>query len=378
MTSEPKLTVVHLTGSPFVGGPESQMLGLARSLPPGYRTVFLCFGDGGRSRALLEEVTRHGFAARTLRHDAPHFRAVVSEIAAELSRQHADVLCCHGYKADICGALAARRVGVPVLAVAHGWTSASIKVRINEWLDKLFLRRMDRVVCVSQAQANRVRKTGVPPYRIVTIRNAVWMNGDADPDPEYRARLQALWPHPRAEIVGAAGRLSPEKGFSVLVDAASRIAQQRPSAGFVLFGDGNLRDSLQQQVIRCGLQERFVMAGFRTDLQQYWPHMDVAVLPSFTEGLPCVVLEAFAAGVPVVATRVGGTPELLEDGVHGYLVPPGDPVELAARVKDLLEDAPRRRAMGSAARRLVTSHFNFDVLSAQYQQLFAELVRAKK
>jgi glycosyltransferase involved in cell wall biosynthesis len=263
---------------------------------------------------------------------------------------------------------------VRVIAVSHGWTAATPKVRLNEALDKLSLRWMDRVVCVSQRQAEKVCHAGVRADRTVVIRNAVDCRDSAAADPVFRRRLESLFAQPPARIVGAAGRLSPEKGFPVLVEAARRVVSEDPQAGFVLFGDGPLRNTLARQIAAAGLEGRFVLAGFHADLDDYLPHLDIAVLPSFTEGLPIVVLEAFAAGVPVVATAVGGTPEAVEDGHSGYLVPPGDPHALAERILDLLRCETTRRAMGARARQHVAEHFSFEAQSLLYQRLFQSLV----
>ena len=121
------------------------------------------------------------------------------------------------------------------------------------------------------------------------------------------------------------GRLSPEKGFDLLVEAAALVVREHPRVGFLLCGDGPERPALARRIAEHGLEGKFVLAGFRTDLERLLPAWDLAVLSSHTEGLPVAVLEALAAGVPVVATAVGGTPEVVEDGVSGYLVPPGGP-----------------------------------------------------
>src|SRR5687767_8719454 len=142
------MLIVHLMASPFYGGPEKQMLGLARSLPAAYRSVFLTFAERGLSGALLSEVEKHGFEGIRLRNNTPYLPAAVREVTDHLHR--ADVLCCSGYKPDIVGLFAARRAGVPVVSVAHGWTSATWKVRLNEMVDRFAMRWMDKVVCVSQ------------------------------------------------------------------------------------------------------------------------------------------------------------------------------------------------------------------------------------
>lgn len=366
------MMIVHLMASPFFGGPERQMVGLARHLPASYESAFLSFAEGGACRALLEQARAHGFEAVALEHNYPHLQRAAREIAGHLRRLNADVLCCSGYKPDIIGWLAARRAGIPAVAVSHGWTAATLKVRLNEALDRRVLRWMDHVACVSAAQAVKVRRAGVPPERVTVIRNAIDAVARA-PDPIDQHRLREFFATPPERIVGAAGRLSPEKGFDQLVEAAAIVRRTDPGVGFVVFGDGPLRAALTQQIAGRGLQDRFILAGFHTDLEAFLPHLHLLTLPSYTEGLPVIVLEALAAGTPVVATAVGGTPEVIEDGVSGYLVPAGDPAALARRIRDVLRDDDRRRELGRRGRARVQSEFSLEVQSAAYQRLFESL-----
>jgi glycosyltransferase involved in cell wall biosynthesis len=348
------------------------MLGLARSLPAAVRTVFLSFTEGGRCRPFLAAARRAGFEAHALENDTPRLRAVVRELESYLARTAADVLLCHGYKANLLGRLAARRLGIPAVAVSRGWTGENAKVRLYEALDRRHLRFMDCVVCVSAAQAVRVYRAGVRPGRIRVIHNAVDPERFAQPDPRGRDALEGLFRTPRSLLVGAAGRLSPEKGFDVLVAAAARVLRSHPDAGFVHFGAGPCRPRIERQIAACGIGESFVLGGFRSDLDRLLPHFDLLVLPSYTEGLPNVVLEACAAGVPVVATAVGGTPEVLDDGC-GVLVPPGDPRVLAAGIRAALSRGPALAELGEAGRRRVREHFSFAAQADCYFQLLSEL-----
>ncbi len=371
------MNIAHLTSSPFFGGPERQMLGLARALPDAYRSVFLAFAEGEKHRALLGQVGQHGFEGVVLRHNYPRVGAVVNEIANTLQRLGTDILCCHGYKADLLGWWAARRAGVHVISVSHGWTGATIKVRVYEALDRIVLRWMDCVVAVSEAQAVKVRRWGVPAERVVVVHNAIRPEISEEPTTRHRGLLKGLFAEPFSRIVGAIGRLSPEKGFEHLVKAALIVTRRDPSVGFVLFGDGPLRETLTRQIVASGLQGKFVLAGFRNDVERFLPLMDVLALPSYTEGLPVVVLEAFAAGVPVVATRVGGTPEVVEDGVNGYLVEPEDASALARRIREVLRSEPDRLAMGQRGRQHVLENFTFEAQSVKYQEIFARIVSGR-
>jgi glycosyltransferase involved in cell wall biosynthesis len=124
-----------------------------------------------------------------------------------------------------------------------------------------------------------------------------------------------------------------------------------------------------RRIAELGLEKRFILAGLRDDLDRFLPHWDLSVLPSFTEGLPTVVLESYAAGVPVVATAVGGTPEAVADGVDGYLVPPGDPIALARRILDVLELGKERIVMGQRGRDRVRAEFTFDAQAIRFERI---------
>jgi glycosyltransferase involved in cell wall biosynthesis len=367
------MRIVQLMASPFVGGPERQVLGLAGALPPEHETMFLSFSERGLCRPFLEKARQQGFEAIELIENAPHLRRAAHEVTDHLRRLGADVLCCNGYKPDVIGWRAARLAGVPVVAVSHGWTAATWKVRFNETVDRLVLRWMDRVVCVSAAQAVRVRRAGVNPERIVVIRNAIHTESFERADLSYRARMQTWFSRPRSRLIAAAGRLSPEKGFEQLIAAAAVMAKQNREVGFVLFGEGPLRPALARQIEAAGLSDTFVLAGFHTDLERFLPCCDVVVLSSWTEGLPVIVLEALAAGVPVVATAAGGTPEIIDNGVNGYLVPPGNPESLAWRIAQLLGDDLLRQRMGQAGRKRVAEQFTFAAQSDAYERLFEQL-----
>ncbi|HXD85105.1 MAG TPA: glycosyltransferase [Urbifossiella sp.] len=378
------MNLVHLTASTFFGGPERQILGLAQRLrdaddfPEPISTTIASFAERGRCQAFVEEIRTQGFDAIRLANDFPSIRATLRELSQLLDRCQADVLFCHGYKADILGRIAARRVGIPAVAVSRGWTAENRKVRVYEWLDRRNLRFMDHVVCVSEGQAEKVRRwCSIPEERLSVIRNAARFEAASAREPASRERLLSFF-HPReavAKIVLAAGRLSPEKGFGVLVEAAAAILRNDPATGFVLFGEGVLRPELERRIAELGIARRFLMPGFRHDLDALIGAADIVALPSFTEGLPNVALEASAAGVPVVATAVGGTPEVIADGVSGFLVPAGNPALLAAKVCELLGAADLRRSMGNSGRSWMRTLFTFEAQAASYMELIDRLIR---
>jgi glycosyltransferase involved in cell wall biosynthesis len=367
------MRIVHLTASALLGGPERQMLGLAAALPADYVSTFLSFSEGGRCRRFLAAARTAGFDAAELRSDTPHLWPAVRELNAVLRGNRADVLVTHGYKSNLLGRPAARQAGVPIVSVSRGWTGENLKVRCYEAIDRFHLRFMDRVVCVSAGQARKARAAGVPAGRVRVIRNGARLGAFADPEPAGRESLRQLAGGP-GPVVLAAGRLSPEKGFRLLVEAASVIRRAVPTVRLVVCGEGALRPNLERQIRRLGLAGVVRLAGHRSDLDTMLPWADLAVLPSYTEGLPNVALEAAAAGVPVVATAVGGTPEVVVDGQTGYLVPPGDADRLAERIIDLVREPARAAAFGQAARQRMRDHFSFQAQARDYEAMFAELL----
>jgi glycosyltransferase involved in cell wall biosynthesis len=295
------------------------------------------------------------------------------ELTVDLRHLGAHILCCHTYKPNLVGRLAARRAGIPVVAVSRGWTAESTRVRLYEALDRLNLRWMDRVVCVSEEQARKVRRIGVPAGKVTVIRNAVQTERFANACPDARLELGRFFPRPVEFIVGAAGRLSPEKGFDILIEAAEHVLTNKPSVGFVLFGDGPLRAVLARQVKAKGIQDGFTLAGFRDDLDRLVPHLDLFVQSSHTEGLPNVLLEACAVGVPVVATAVGGTGEIIDHDVNGRLVPPRDSRALAVAIREILDCESSRKRMGDSGSRIVRQKFTFEAQSDAYVRLFGDM-----
>ena len=367
------MRVVHLIASGFYGGPERQILGLCRELAPGIESSILLFSEGGRCRDFRRHARAAGVEACELRADAPRLVAAIREVAA--CCEGAGVLFCHGYKAALLGRPAARRLDIPAVAVSRGWTSENWRVRTYTVADRAHLKCMDHVVAVSDGQARKCRRAGVARQRLSVIRNSARLEAfAAAPRPEARRELLRHFPGYRpARVVVAAGRFSPEKGFDVLIDAAALAFRNDPGAALVLYGEGDLRPSLEARVRERQLPGRVVMPGFVADLDGLTAAADVVALSSHSEGLPNVLLEASAAGVPVAATRVGGVPEVVADGVSGLLSPPGDAAALAHNLARLLGDSGLRASMGAAGRERMRAHFTFAAQADAYRRLISAL-----
>lgn len=374
MRTEARPLIMHLRAANFVGGPEKQILEhMARLRGGPFRTALCTFDESGRPSSLHEAAKDMGLACHRLPSRSPADPRSVLELAGLLRRTGAALLVTHGYRPNIVGRLACWKAGIPTVAVSRGWTHETAKIRLFETLDRLFLRFADKVVAVSGGQRDKILAAGVAAGSVSVIRNAIDLSGYPCPDgmPAERERLGVPADAP---FFGTAGRLSPEKNHMDFIRAAAIVAGKLPAARFVVWGEGFLRPRLERAVSDLGLGGRFHLPGFNRDARRAFHELDVFVLPSLTEGLSNVLLEAFACAKPAVATAVGGNPEVVEDGVSGILVPPGDPEALAGAMLRLAVEPRTRAAMGRAGAMSVRANFDFDGQTRRYVALYLGLV----
>jgi glycosyltransferase involved in cell wall biosynthesis len=245
-------------------------------------------------------------------------------------------------------------------------------------LDRLFLRSFDRVVVLSETVAGILRRSGLPERKLLTIANGVDVERFQDAQPSLRNGSGAT----RESVVGFVGRLVPGHGADVLLRAAPRVLRRRPNCRFVLVGDGPSRPELESLATQLGLADRVVFTGVRDDMPQVYASIDLLVLPSLCEAMPMCVLEAMAAGKPVIATRVGAVPQLIDQDQTGILIEPADVAGLSASILNLLEDPGRARQLGEKGRARTIEQFSADSMARRYLQLYSEVTgtcaRSKK
>jgi glycosyltransferase involved in cell wall biosynthesis len=283
------------------------------------------------------------------------------------------LLCSHGYKSTVMGWWAGRRVGIPVVAYSHGWTHENRKVRFYESLDRLFLRFVHHIVAVSESQKRELLNLGIKPERITVVHNAIELTNSC----RYPERnLRSILGINNTTPVGvSAGRLSPEKNFAGLIEAAVIVKRAIPSVVFVVFGEGVLKEELTRRIIALGLETSFLLPGFRNDFINLLYDADLFVLPSFTEGLPVVILEAYASKRPVVATAVGGNPEVIRDGETGFLVPAGNVSALAEKIVFLIKNQDLSSRMGEAGYLRVKSDFTSESQTQKLEAIYNEVLK---
>lgn len=365
--------VAHMIATNFFGGPEKQIVEHAKRIDPAnFDFLLISFVERGGPNELLQRAREAGIESRGLVTGNPFHPGVIRDLARLLKRERIALLCAHGYKSNVIGRIATRLVGIPLLASSRGWTSENRKVRIYEALDRWFLRRADHVVCVSEGQKKKLLAAGVREDRISVIFNAIDADGSGTEGTPLLRREFGFGE--KVVVVVSGGRLSPEKNHVGLIDAAKIVHARDPSVRFVVFGDGFLRKQLEERISRAELQEIFLLPGFRRDFARLLRDADIFVLPSLTEGLPNVVLEAYAAAKPVVATAVGGTPEVVRHGETGFLLEADDTEALAAHILRLAKEPDLRRRLGENGNAFVRREFRFDRQSAMYDAVYRRLL----
>jgi glycosyltransferase involved in cell wall biosynthesis len=350
-----------------VGGAERHAADLASALcRKGYGVEVACSVAG----ELAESLEAAGVPVRTLTRQRVKRRvslAYARSIRRILKESWFDLVHAHIYASAVAAAIAVRRIGLPLVITEH--TEASWQTwwtrRVSRWAH----RRARHTIAVSTPiQRRLIEKDGVPPYRVSLIPNAVIPASDDPPD--LTGTLPDGWLE--GPLVGVVARLQPEKGVADFLKAAAHVSKISPQVRFLVVGDGPLREELLALARRIGVEKRVRFLGHRTDARALVGLMEVLVVPSVTEGSPLIVLEAMAAGVPLVASAVGGIPDQIRHDKEGLLVPPGDTGALGEALLNLLRDPARARRLGEAGRRRATSELGHPTMVRRIEDVYRD------
>ncbi len=365
--------ILHLITELSTGGAQKALARLLACMDQQrFDSAVVCLYNGDKAvaqeiRALNIPVTDLGMSAKW-RLDA------LWRLYRLLRRERPVILHTWMFHANIPGRVLGRLAGVPIIISSERTMGQEGPIR--RWLNRTTAPLTDRVVCVSKSVADfAARVIGIPPAKLVVIPNGIPL-GDFRPGDQAKARATLEMP-PSALVVGAVGRLQPVKGIHYLLEAFARLASDHPEAILLLVGDGPQRAQLERLARHVGGSERVCFLGSRSDVPRLLQAMDIFVLPSIWEGMPNAALEAMAAGLPTVATAVGGTPEVVVDGVTGLLAPPCNPDALAQAIARLLRNPDLRRKMGQAGQERVEQHFSIKETVRRTETLYEALLREK-
>lgn len=297
--------------------------------------------------------------------DKSKFRTVMS-LAKLIRSEKPDILHCHRHKTTVYGVMASLMAKNPLKIISHVHGMNRSRSAGRKITNLLMSRFISQFLSVSEAVKKDIIKNNLSldSSRITTVRNGINLekiDNTATVDPISAKKLLDL--SPDAFVYGTVGRLVKTKGHSYLIDAFADIAGKIPNSRLVLVGDGPLKSELSKKADDLGLAAKVLLCGFRKDALQLLKGFDVFVFPSLAEGLPLALLEAMASGLPVIASKAGGIPEVLDDGRCGILVPPGNSQTLAEAMQTMYSLSPgQRNKMGNDAQKRVEDAFTEELM----------------
>ena len=361
-----KPVVMQLVLSLSPGGTERLVIEIVRAL--GHRIDFVvCCLDEPGDWANEVEALQVPVVALSRR---PGFQPRLAlELARVMKAHQIDVVHCHHYSPFVYGVLASLlRPSMALVFTEHGKLSDAGPSRKRRWVNPLLSRRRGHLRAVSADLRRHMLDEGFQPGRLGVLYNGV-DPGERPSDFDRHAARVVLGVESDAFVLGTAGRLDPVKNLDLLLQTQAKVVAAHDHAHLVIVGDGPERATLEAKAAELGISRSVSFAGYRSDVRLLMPAFDLFVNCSAYEGVSLTILEAMAASLPVVATPVGGNPEVVVDRETGFLVP-ASATSLAAAIKSLAIDERRRRAMGEAGRRRLEQHFSIARMVEEYANLY--------
>ena len=289
-----------------------------------------------------------------------------------IRNNNVDLLHTHGYRSDISGFFAAKYTGIPIVSTLHGWTPISSKLRAYEAIDRWCLKKFDKVICVSKVIYNALSLSGFSDNKLTYLHNAVSLEQADSPCNVKQLKEEMGWTEDDT-IILSVGRLSPEKGLRVLLSAFQKKYSDSEHVKLVIVGDGPLRSELEEFSKELDIAKRVVFTGHRDNVQDYYKMANLFVMPSFTEGFPMALLEAMQAGLPVVATKVGGIPDIIESGVNGLMIEPDNIKCLGDAMQKILSDAELTTNLSLNAKHTIQNNYSAEPWAKQIESIYNDV-----
>ena len=370
---EAPIQVLHVTFDMGIGGTEQVIRQLVTHLPKaGYRHRILCID--GRIGPIGQELKAQGIDILSIGRTPGLDRRLISEIRKLILEHSVDLVHCHQYTPWVYGLLASIRTPARVVFTEHGRFYPDRHRYKAILANPLMAGLTDAVVAISSATRDALRRYEfIPKWRVEVIYNGIegWA---ADTGQAARVRRELGIPA-GDPVLGTVARLDPVKNQGMMLRAFAGVLAQVPQAWLVLVGDGPERESLEKLSGELGIGHRVRFTGFKTQPVAYMNAMDLFLLSSHTEGTSMTLLEAMSLGVPTVATRVGGNPEIVLDEKTGLLTPPEDARAFQAAILRLLEDAGLRRRLSSAAVERFKQEYSVQSMQNAYAGLYHRVLK---
>jgi glycosyltransferase involved in cell wall biosynthesis len=367
------IRVVEVLATGTNGGAQEHVHGLLTRIDPTrYDVRVLSLSPGSTVRKL----ERSGIPVTVI--DEPDDAIATGAVAAFLTELRPEIVHNHMYRAELVGtraAIALGEIGRPRPYIVSTVHSSRVRSEEDRRVLRLLTPRMDQLIAVSRSIVHKLQNEGRDTAPISLIHNGVDLERYDHQEPCCTLREEYDLPS-EGPIVGVVARLEPEKGHPTLLEAWPSVLAAVPNATLLIVGQGSRREALEALTRHLGIADRVVFTGRRDDVPAVTAAIDVAVLPSYREALGLTILEAMALSRPIVASNVGGIPEMVEDGITGLLVPPHDAQALAAAIVLLLRDHPLADTLGRAGHDLVHDQFCIERMVSAVEQIYDDGARS--
>jgi glycosyltransferase involved in cell wall biosynthesis len=371
------MRILHLISSGGLFGAERVAVELSKSLKKTYHcepVLGVIRNVYNPHEEILEEAKSNGIVYTVFSCRSQLDMKLAFSIREFIKKNRIDIIHCHGYKSNFYGLLASKGQ-VPSVTTNHNWLTAHWKLKTYCFLDSLWIRFFDRIVAVSNEVKKDMLRYKIPEEKISVIDNGIALERFEKVVETNNIRDQ-LGFDGKIRIIGTIGSLGIEKGHIYLLEAASQVLEIIKDLRFLIIGDGPLRKPLEEKSEKLGIEKQVIFMGQRKDIPELLMAMDIFVLPSIKEGLPMALLEAMAAKRPVIATRVGAIPKVIENKDIGVLVEAKDTIGLRDAIINLLNDPVRMSLLARGGFDRVCMNFSSDEMCKHYLRLYKEITNS--
>jgi len=371
-----RIKILHVIGGVEIGGAEKHILQLLEHMDQDRFEVHLCCLFPRPFAQVAEEA---GITVHVINMKNKFNFLAVGQMIKIIRQNNIDIVHTHGVRANLVGRMGARLAGVKsIVTTVHSVLEqdypAYLARLINKLMEKITERYVTRFITVSQLLQDDLIAKGIAPRRVVTVHNGL------DPEEfninrvntDVRARFRIPQEYP---VIGIIARLHPVKGHDVFLQAAHELQKELPHTRFLMVGSGFHRPWIEAEVERLGLVGKAIFTGFMEDIPSVLAALDVLIVPSYSEGFGLTAIEAMAMGIPVVATRVGGLPEIITHQANGLLIAPGDSKDLTKKILWLLDNPVKAEEMIVQGKRTVADKFTIQGMVDKTQELYEQLTR---
>ncbi len=360
-----KTKILYIITQSSWGGAQKYVFDLATNLPEDFQVTVLCGGNGELISRLKAKEVKVKVMKNLIRPIRPFTDAIcLWQLRSFIKKEKFDIVHTNSSKAEILGNISAWLAGTKkTIFTAHGFVfnepGSKFKKKIFINLEKFANKFADRIICVSDFDKKNALKHGISSEKKLTvIHNGIKVANDLLGNEKIKIKKNYLKLPEDSVVVVAIANFYETKGLKYLIDASSKIIKKHPNVYFVLVGDGELREDLKARIKANKIENNFIMPGFRNDIPELLQIMDIFVLSSLKEGFPYVIMEAMSFGLPVVATEVGGVPEIVNQET-GLICRPGEANELADCIEKLIDNPLLGSELGENAKRFVNEKFCF-------------------